>query len=170
MMKIGDLLDGSTGNTRFNGLQFDPLRQPVVLQESQILEVLFDAVTNVAGVLLELRQSIDLDEANTGVLVCRGLDSLAWQGSTSWELTAWSIVGCEIQHMDGSICLTLSLSPSATLKLTITRVEFYLIDVPRIGEAPPNYAKNDRAKVASYVAGWDSHFEMVGASSLDARA
>ena len=70
----------------------DPLTEEDALQEAQVLDVRFNTVTDVVGILFELRQALKLQEANAGVLVAQGVRELTWSGpGRETALTAWSV-------------------------------------------------------------------------------
>src|SRR4051794_19506320 len=92
-MKIVDLLPlGSALRQHASLPEMDPLTEEDALQEAQLLDVRFDALAGFVGLVFELRQALQLREANTGVLVAHGVRTLTWSGpSRDTTLTAWSV-------------------------------------------------------------------------------
>lgn len=101
-MKIDDLLLSDPALRAYASTpEMDPLTEEDALQEAQVLDVRFDALAGVVGVLFELRQALQLQEANTGVLVAHGVRELTWSGpSRDTTLTAWS-VGSSVPQAQG---------------------------------------------------------------------
>lgn len=170
-MKIDDLfLMDATLRAHASRPEVDPLTEEDALQEAQVLDVQFDAVAGVAGILLELRQALQLREANTGVLIARGVRELTWSGpSRDTPLTAWSIGSSVPQAQDRLFRLSLVLwpHPGAWLSLTAEAAAFFAGVIPGLTEAPPDYTDRDGATLGHEVARWDSIFEPVSAVFLD---
>ena len=171
MMKIHDLLRPDPGLRQYaSTLVMDPLTETDALQEAQLLDVRFDALAGVAGLLFELRVALQLQEANTGVLIARGVRELAWTGtSRDTSLTAWSIESSLPQTMDQLFRLRLVMwpSPGAHLLLAAENAAFFVGDVPGLSEVPPDYSDLDRGTLGQEVAGWESSFESVRAAFVD---
>lgn len=171
MMKIDDLLNLAPALRQHASLpEMDPLTEEDALQEAQVLDVRFDALAGVAGVLFELRQALKLQEANTGVLVAHGVRKLAWSGpARAGTLTAWSVGSSRPRAEDRLFELSLIMwpHPGARLSLTAESAAFFVGDVPGLPEAPPDYTEGDRTAIGDEVAGWGSSFEPVSAVFLD---
>lgn len=169
-MRIDDLLLSDSGLRHYASMpEMDPLTEADALQEAQLLDVRFDALAGVAGLLFELRVALQLREANTGLLIVRGVHELAWSGrSRDTALTAWSVGSSRPQAMDRLFGLRLGIWPGAQLWLTAESAAFFAGDVPGLSEAPPDYSNLDRAALGHEVAGWDSSFEPLSAVFLDA--
>ena len=170
-MKIDDLLVLDPGLRRYASLpEMDPLTEDDALQEAQVLDVRFEALTGVVGILFELRQALQLQEANTGVLVARGVRELAWSGPPrETVMTAWSVGRSVPTARDRLFGLSLVMwpHPGARLTLTAESAAFFVGEVPGLSAAPPDYTQEDLAAVAAELAGWDSPFEPVSAVFLD---
>lgn len=123
------------------------------------------------GVIFELRQALQIQEANTGVLVVRGVRTLAWDGpARETMVTAWSVGSSVPRVRDRLFELSLVLwpHPGARLTLTAETAEFVVGDVPGLGEVPPDYSERDRIALRDEVACWSSPVEPVSAVFVDA--
>ena len=122
MMKTADLLLLTPALREYLSLpEMDPLTEDDALQEAQVLDVRFDALTGVVGILFELRQALQLEEANTGVLVARGVRELTWSGPRrDTALTAWSIGSSVPQAKDRLFSLSLVMWPHPGARLSLT--------------------------------------------------
>ncbi len=171
MMKIGDLLVPDPRQREFASMpEMDPLTEADALQEAQLLDVRFDVLTGVAGLLFELRTALQLREANTGVLVVHGVRELAWFGpGRDTFLTAWSVGSSIPRAQDGLFALSLVMwpHPGARLSLTGESGAFFVGDVPKLAEAPADYTDRSRGALSGQVADWDSTFDPVSAVFLD---
>ncbi len=171
MMKIVDLLGLAPALRQHASLpEMDPLTEDDALQEAQVIDVRFDALAGVVGILFELRQALQLQEANTGVLVAHGVRELTWSGpARDTTLTAWSVGSSRPWAEDGLFGLSLVLwpHPGAQLTLAAESAAFFVGDVPGLSEAPPDYTDLDRAGVYGETADWSSTFEPVSAVFLD---
>jgi hypothetical protein len=151
--------------------EMDPLTESDALQEAQVLDVRFDVLAGVVGVLFELRQALQLREASTGVLVAQGVRELNWSGpDRDTPLTAWS-VGSSVPRTDGrlfGLSLILWPHPGARLSLMAESAAFFVGNVPSLTEDPVDYSDHDRASIGAQVAGWQSDFEPVSAVFLEA--
>lgn len=135
-----------------------------------MLGLRFDAVAGVVGILFELRQALQLQEANTGVLVAYGVRELTWSGpARDAKLTAWSVGSSKPASKNGLFDLSLDMwpQPGARLAVTAERAAFFLGNVQGLLDAPPDYTEHDRAAVAGLVADWESLFETLNATFLN---
>lgn len=171
MMRIDDLLHLDSALRQYASLpEVDPLTEEDALQEAHVLDIRFDALAGVAGILFELRQALQLFEASTGVLVASGVRELGWTGpARDTALTAWSVGSSVPSATDGLFGLSLVMwpHPGARLTLRAASAAFFVGDVPGLAEAPPDYTDRDRAVLGRDVAGWDSPFEPSSAVFLD---
>lgn len=171
MMRIEDVLHLDPALRQYASLpEMDPLTDHDALQEAQVLDVRLDALSGVVGILFDLRQALQLQEANTGVFVGRGVRELRWSGpSRDTALTAWSIGSSVPRTEDRVFALSLVMwpHPGAQLTLAVESAAFYVGDVPGLAEAPPDYTDRDRTNLDHAVACWDSSFEPVSAVFLD---
>lgn len=171
MMKINDLLLSSPRLREYASMpEMDPLTEEDTLQEAQLLDIRFDALTGVIGIIFELRTALQLREANTGVLIARHVQDLTWTGpDRDTALTAWT-VGSSVPRLKDrrfSVSLVMWPHPGAQLSLTAESAAFFVGDVPGLADAPPDYTSLDRSDVAHEIAGWSSRFDPVSAVFLD---
>ena len=174
MMKIDDLLLSNHAQREHSSRpEMNPLTEGDALQEAQVIDVRFDVLTGVVGILFELRQALQLREASTGVLVARGVRELMWSGpSGDTGLTAWSIGSSVATTKDRLFGLSLVMwpHPGARLSLTAESAAFFVGDVPGLPEAPLDYTEGDRSAIGGEVADWGSPFEPLSAAFLDPAA
>ncbi|MDP9903107.1 hypothetical protein [Arthrobacter bambusae] len=170
MMRINDLLSMDPALRRYTSIaEMDPLAEEDALQEAQVLDVRFDALAGIAGILFDLRQALQLREANTGVLVAQGVHGLTWAGpGRNTALTAWSIGSSIPRARDQLFELSLAMwpYPGARLSLIAEDAAFFVGNVPGLAEAPPDYIGRDRAALGHEVSSWDSLFEPTSAVFL----
>ena len=146
----------------------DPLSGANLFQEAQLLDVRFDALRMRAGLLLEQRVALQLREANTGVLVCRGVTGIEWLARPrSTPLTAWNVVGSSISSGDKAVELRLALFPDAKVAISAAQIEFYNCEVDGIGGIP-DYG-DDAVSVDASLASWESQIDLVNGSYIAAR-
>jgi hypothetical protein len=168
MIAIEDLLWSDPGLRRFAAQpEMDPLTEEGALQEAQLVDIRFDALRSTVGLLFELRLALQLREANTGVLVARGVRELSWTaGPRSTGRTAW-VVGGSIPHNEDRLFgLKLGMWPDAQLALRAESAAFFAGDVPGL-DPIPNYVDDDEATIRAHLAGWRSEFVPIHAVFLD---
>lgn len=170
-MNLGDLLLLDPAPRAYAAMpEMDPLTEEDALREAQVLDVRFDALAGVAGILFELRQALHFQEADTGVLVAHGVRELTWSGpSRDTALTAWSVGSSVPRVKDRLFGLSLVMwpHPGARLSLTADLAAFFAGEVPGLADAPPDYTDLDRPTLGQEVACWDSSFEPASAVFLD---
>ncbi|MFK4299250.1 hypothetical protein ABH924_004431 [Arthrobacter sp. GAS37] len=80
-MKINDLFHMDPSLRRYTAPEaMNPLTEEDALEEAQVLDIRFDALAGIAGILFDLRQALQLREANTGVLVAHRVHGLTRAG------------------------------------------------------------------------------------------
>lgn len=165
-MIVRDLLyPGALPRGADSPLAMSPLTDNDALQEAQLLEVRFEALTGVAGLLFDLRQSLQIREATTGVLIARGVRQLLWDGPPrSTPLTAWSIGSSVPVVRDQLFAISLNMWPylGARLTLLCSSAEFTVGHVPGMLSTPPDYGRGDRRAIDSEPPDWSSVFVPVG--------
>jgi hypothetical protein len=168
MITIEELLRPDPELRRFAAKpEMDPLTEEGALQEAQLLDVRFDALRSTVGLLFELRLALQLREANTGVLVARGVRALSWTaGQRSTSRTAWAVGGSIPYNENRLFGLTLGMWPDAQLTLQAESAAFFAGDVPGLVRIP-DYMDDDDVTVRAQLAGWHSEFTPVHAVFLD---
>ena len=149
--------------------EMDPLTEDDALQEAQLLDVRFDALRSTAGLLFELRTALQLREANTGVLIVRGVRTLTWSSCPrDTERTAWTVGGSVVTSTDWWFGLELGLwpAPGAQLSVTAESAAFLVGDVPGLDRIP-DYLEDDECTVRDQLASWQSQFEPVSGVCWD---
>lgn len=170
MITIEDLLLPDSQWREYASMpEMDPLTEDDALQEAQLLEVRFDALRSTAALLFELRSALQLREANTGVLILRGVQTLTWtSGPRETERTAWTVGGSVVTSTDRRFGLELGLwpAPGAQLTLSAESAAFLAGDVPGLDRIP-DYLDDDELTIRAQLASWRSAFEPVSAVFLD---
>lgn len=148
--------------------EMDPLTEVDALQEAQLLDVRFDALRSTVGLLFELRMALQLREANTGVLIARGVRDLSWTaGARSTDRTAWVVLGSAPEARDRLFGLSLLTRPKGELTLLAESAAFFVGDAAGL-DIIPDYGTDDEAIVQANLAGWRSDFAPMHAVFLDA--
>ncbi len=149
--------------------EMDPLTEDDALQEAQLLDVRFDALRSTLGLLFELRTALQRREANTGVLVARGVRELSWSaGQRATPRTAWTVGGSVTSNADRLFSLDLGMwpPPGAQLRVVSESAAFFAGDVPGL-EGIPDYGSDDEAEIRANLAAWSAEFVPVHAVFLD---
>lgn len=147
----------------------DPLVERDALQEAQLLDLRLHALSSTAGLLFELRTALQFEYGNAALLVVRGLQQSSLQAiQRGGEKTAWSVVGSGMRIESGLLGLNIALSPDSSVRILGSRAEFYVLDVPGIGEAPPEYCSDEERSIRIGLPGWGSSFSLLQASYLEA--
>jgi hypothetical protein len=148
--------------------EMDPLTEADALQEAQLTEFLFDAVTMRAGLLFDLRQALQLRMGNTGLLVLEGVKSLEWAVSARSDTrTAWTLVGSTPENEQGEMKLTLFLVPDGEVHLLARGGAFYVGEVIGLPEAPPDFGSGSDDLIAAGMASMNSPFVPSHATFLE---
>lgn len=158
-MRLRDLLTGDVIGALVGSPEMDPLTDKDALQEARLNELTFDAVNRRAGLLFDLRGSLQLQIAHTGLLVLNGVEGLSWSSERRFTgRTAWNVVGSLPVNEDGVINLRLFFFPDAELAVVARSAAFYAGDVPGLPDTPPDFDGSDEMLVAG-MASMDSQFE-----------
>ena len=169
-MRLWDLLTGDLMGALVGSPEVDPLTEKDALQEARLNEVIFDAVNRRAGLLFDLRGSLQLRTAHTGLLVLGGVEDLSWSSQRRRTTrTAWNVVGSLPVNEDGVINLKLFFFPDAELIVVARSAAFYAGEVPGLPDTPPDFADSDEA-VAVGMASMDSLFEPTQATLIQSQS
>ncbi|MBS2966411.1 hypothetical protein KGA66_25440 [Actinocrinis puniceicyclus] len=168
MIAVEDILWAPIDVLKTPSPDVDPLIDSDALQEAQLLDLRIHALSSTVGLLFELRTALQFEDGNAAVLVMRGSRQVSWRASgRDGERTAWSVVGSVTHLRSGLLNLDIRLSPSASIEILGASAEFYVIDVPEIGEAPPDYCSEREEHIRNGLPSWDSPFTLLQASHLD---
>ena len=171
MITVEDLIWAPSRVLGTPGPDMDPLIENDALQEAQLLDLRIHALSSTAGLLFELRTALQFEYGNAAVLIVRGLQKSTWRAiQRGGERTAWSVVGSEMRAGSGLVDLNVTLSPSSSIEIVGTSAEFYVLDVPGIGEAPPDYCPDGEGSIRTGLPGWGCSFSLLQASYLEGRA
>jgi hypothetical protein len=169
MMVVEDLLEPDERWRTYASLpEMDPLTEADALQEAQLLDLRFDALRSTVGLLFELRVALQLREANTGVLVARGVRELSWTAEQHpTGRTAWVVLGSSPEAEERLFRLNLLMRPKGGLRLRAESAAFFAGDVAGLDQIP-DYGEDDEETVRANLAGWRSEFVPMRAVFLDA--
>ena len=161
-----DFLLDSWGQAPSRLPEVDPLRDADALQEGQLIDLRVSALGSVAALLFDLRTSLQFDEGNASLLVVKGLRDLRWrQARVISPLTAFTVMssGTTVDEV-GLFVLELGFFPDANLRIQGAEAEFYVVEIPRIGEAPPDYSEASFEGVKDSLPAWSSACSLLQAS------
>lgn len=120
----------------------NPFIDPAALQESQVTEVLVDAIHQRMTVVLELRTSLQFDESNTGVLIAYGLRQFVWTvPDRGTHRTAWTVGRMNARPANDQYSARVELwpDPGAHFEFAAAYAVFLAGNVPGLPDAPPDY-------------------------------
>lgn len=144
----------------------DPLRESDVLQEAQLLDVRVEALSSTVGLLFDLRSAMQLVDANTAVLIARGVHEFLWSAEPRLtDKTAWNIVRSEPRTDGALLTFELESIPRSRIRLVAEKAEFYIGDVPGLEAQPSDYEFDDDLTVRANLADWQSSFVPLSATS-----
>lgn len=178
-VKIEDLFWLSDRRSFAAKPEMDPLTEADALMESQLLDIRFEVATSTLGLLFDLRQAIQLRSANTGLLLVRDVDHLEWEerfGEAEHDLIglrhipqlhiAWNVIASILRPTD-LFSVELVFVPGAHLNVSGSSAEFFLGDVPGIGEVAASYTDDPIEVIEASLPHWDSPFDILYATFLD---
>lgn len=146
--------------------EMDPLREADALQEVQLLDVRVWSLTSTVGMLFELRTALQFKEGNAALLVVRGLREFQWGAARGpWVLSSLTVVSSRPTAEDDLFVLRLGFFPDAVSNIRGCSGEFYVVKVPDIGEAPPDYSDGDEKRVRGLLPNWTSPCSLLQASN-----
>jgi len=149
--------------------EMDALTEDGALQEAQLVDVRFEALTSTASLLFDCRQAIQIRMANTAVVVMHGIRHLTWTGQRRGSRTAWNVIGSTPSVHEQYFSLELVFVPDAWFELQGEAGEFFVGDVPDLPDAPPNFGSDDDATIQAGMPSWGSPFMPEWATFLDPR-
>lgn len=143
----------------------NPLVEHGLLDEAQLLDVRFDAITQTAGLIFALRSALEFTRSNTAVLVARGVRNFSWSGPPGANtLTAWSVASWSPSSGQAMINIEISLwpAPGGLIHLAAERTEFYSGDVADL-DGGLDYEGLQRIQLTGAIPDWESCFEVADA-------
>jgi hypothetical protein len=167
---VEDLLHASELDRHDGHPEMDPFTEADALQETQVLDLRFDALRSSIGCIFELRSALQLRAANTGVLVAQKVHTFAWTSdSRSTDATAWTVITSTPRLENRLVQLDLEIIPEASLRIVAEVMAFYVVEVPNLDDAPPDYGVGG-ARARTDLAGWRSTFLPVHSAFLSGSA
>ncbi|WNZ09096.1 hypothetical protein [Streptomyces sp. 11x1] len=150
---------------------WDPLKEPDALEDAQLLDCRVCPTVNRAALLFEMRTASYYPTGNSALLVVRGLRSFQWSGSPQRQkLMAFSVISSRPSHVvDGGLRLDFQFFPDGDLSFGGECMEFYLLEVHGISEAPPSYPGNDLDQVCRDLPSWNSECTVLQSSSMSGK-
>jgi len=166
---VADLFSDPNRRSHAAMPEMDPLTEAGALQEADLVAVSFDVLTASAGLLFDLRNALQLQSGNAALLIARGVDRFAWDAQDLRDLPFVShLVTGSSPSVDGCrFTLSLGMVPDAGLTLRARGAEFFVGDVPGLGEAPPDFFECSADLVRAEMPGWQSVFVPGYATFLD---
>jgi hypothetical protein len=148
--------------------EMDPLREADALREAQLLDLRMSALRSTAGLLFEFRTSLQFDEGNAALVIVRDLRDLRWCRERKFSpLTALTVISSLATVGDtGAFGIELEFFPDASLEVRGGEAEFYVLEVPGIGEAPPDYVESPFEVIGNRLPSWTSVCSVLQASRL----
>lgn len=163
-----ELLAGRSLEALVGKPEMDALTEADALQEAQLIEVVFDAVTRRLGLLFDLRQALQLRSANTGLLVFVGVEEFTWAGvPRATKRTAWTVVGSTPDNSKGIVRLRLFFVPDGEAHVTARGAAFYVGDVAGLPPAPPDFLEDSEDVISAGMASMQSSFDTVHATFIE---
>ncbi|WP_106403019.1 hypothetical protein [Actinocorallia populi] len=167
MLRAQDLFHGTAEPETAPLPERDPLREPDVLLDAQLLDTRVETLVSRAGLLLELRTTMEFTKGDAALLVAHGVREFTWTAaSRPVPPSAWTVASSVPGASDGLFTLDLVFLPEARLRLTAERAEFYVADVPRLAPRVPDYETDDPAAIRNNLPAWTSPFSLRGACAL----
>jgi hypothetical protein len=140
--------------------EMDPLTERGALQDAQLVEVTFDAVSRRLGWLFDLRTAFQLRMANTGLLVCEGVEEFSWIGKRgSAPRTAWPVDDSIPDNRDGRLRIKVLFYREGETEVIAHGASFYTGNVPGLPDTPPDFMTDPRKLIDAGMASMDSPFE-----------
>jgi len=131
------------------------------LAEADLLEVRQVLGSATVGLLLDLRQALQIREGSAAVLLVRGVTAIEWQSATTQSgRLAWKIIGSLPLDSEGFSLETSFIWP-ATLSIKGRRAELYVGNIAGLSAAPPDYVHDDDATICADLPSWTRPFELV---------
>lgn len=163
-LTIADLWRSAYDASGVPTAQSDPFTDEEALEESQVLDVRFDAVHGRLGVLLELRLAAGFSEGDTALLVLRDVESFSWRAEPLGRRRVREVASVAVDRSGGRLGISLEVDPGDALTCRADRGELYVLEVEGLGEAPPDYTGHDEDAIQDGLAQWHSPCRVLQAS------
>lgn len=142
----------------------DPFTDEEALEESQVLDVRFDAVHGRLGVLLELRVAMGFTEGDTALLVLHDVESFSWRADSAGPRRVREVAAVAADRSQGRLRISLEIDPGDALTCSASHGDFYVLEVEGLEEAPPDYTGHDEDAIQDGLAQWHSPCRVLQAS------
>lgn len=146
----------------------NPLLEDDLLAEADLQKVSWDVAADRCALLFDLKGAFQYPEANTAVIVARGVSALTWRGRTTERRGGWGtlMVGSNTVEVgpDGLVIVVGAID-SQRIEIVADEVHFWEGNVPGADDAPPDYDDDDDRVINERLTSWDSPFVPVAADS-----
>lgn len=164
-MIVGDLfdLDGARPDSG-DSSEPNPFVEQDALYESQILDVRYNAVRSVLGIIFEMRLADRIRDCGSALIVASEISDFSWQQiQRDGQRTAWTVLASTVRRVGDSITMELLTSPNARLTFSAKRASYYSLTLDGIADdsAPPDYSSSTLAEIRAQIAGWNSMAQIV---------
>lgn len=164
-MIIGDLFDADgTRPDSGDSSEPNPFVEQDALYESQILDVRYDGIRSILGIIFEMRVADRIRDCGSALIVASEVGDFSWQQiGRDGQRTAWTVLASTARREPGSISMELLASPNARLTFSAKHASYYSLTLDGIADdsAPPDYASSTLAEIRAEVAGWNSVAQIV---------
>jgi hypothetical protein len=172
VITLDELLKSPDRGSHATEPETDALANLDALQEADLVDVRFDALSASLVLLLDLRTSLQYHLANTAVLALRGLAELHWtshDGRGSRRM-AHNVMSSKPGVEYGRVTLEVVCLNGWRLWATASAGEFYVGDIPGLSEAQPNFVTDDEKTILAGMPDWESPFIPKSATFLSPNA
>ena len=165
MTRISDLIGFEMQHEDVLGV--NPLRDPQVLREAYFVHICHDVVHSRVQVILDCRFAAGFTEANTGLLILEGVSDFTWhvdrhgRDGVEYTIGRWS----PNLAADGDWSVLVLFERNGELVLKGRRARFFLLDVPGMDDAPPDFGSATAEEVRAGLPDWDSDGRIVQMTS-----
>lgn len=163
-MRIDGLLATANRGQLCPAPESDALAEDDALVEAALLEVRLDQVRSDAWLLLDCRGALQIENANTAVVIVRGVTECSWRSVGRGARTWRSVMSWRPDVSDRWFRIVAAVEPDGDLSVTGISAEFYLGNTRGGDEPPPDFAAASESEMSGGLASWASEIEVVGAS------
>ena len=138
------------------------LWQEDVLQDADLIDIRQRLFPKTVGLLLDLRQALQIRHGNTAALIVREVSKVHWDDQTHRnDRVAWKISGSQVTLINDYLSLVLHFIWPASLTLEGRRAELYVGNIGGLSEAPSDYVADADAAIEANQPSWTGAFELV---------